>query len=147
MYKETKEDLSIYKWLEALFADAPFIKIVDAFPLEDLTVPSISVESVTTTIQGSELGNRTPLKYRTYSIDVFAKDKAQRDEYSYRILNALDEAIMVYDFDEGFTNPSVIDSFDVLERRLQNIKILAELTEKMYYRANVTFVALLNSLD
>ena len=140
MYIERSEDLSFYRWLVDLFADAPFIKIVDGFPEELLELPTISIESVEITVSESELGNRTPIKERTYAINIFGKDKAQRDEYAYRIFNALENSIDIYDY-SNYSSPIKVDCYDILDKRLQNMKVLPNLSEKLYYRAYIVLYA------
>lgn len=139
MYIERSEDLSMYKWLVDLFADAPFVHIVDSFPTDLLELPTISVEAVSITVEGSELGNRDPIKTRTYSFDIFGADKSQRDEYAYRIFNALKDPIDIYDY-SIYSSPVKVDCYDVTDKRLQNLKVLPSLTPKLYYRANVVCI-------
>ena len=139
-----KQDLSIYYFLVDLFQDAPFITIVDGFPVQNLVVPSISVEAKMLNKQAFEMGNRRHLVPRVWIIDIFAKDKAQRDEFGYRIFTALDDPIPVYDYDEGFppsVSPTQLGSMEIMDTKMEIIKVLPELVDNLYYRATVTFVA------
>lgn len=136
-------DLSVFFFTKNLFADAPFINVTEGFPDTELTIPTIAVELDNITTQPFEMGDRSSLKLRTWFIDVFAADKAQRDEYAYRLLNALENTIPVYNYDEGFppsSTPSRIGCLITDDIRLQIIKVLPELTERMYYRSTVMFV-------
>jgi hypothetical protein len=125
------------------------INIVDSFPDEELTVPTVSVDGGEIDTSPAELGNRIRLKYRTWYIDVFALTKTQRDDLGFKILNALEETVPVYNYNEGFppgTSPSLLGGIVPDEIRLEPIKILPELVEKMYYRTQVTFVGHYNKL-
>lgn len=146
MYLERKQDLSIYYWLVGLF---PTINVEDGFPTESLIIPTISVEVDIIDTEGFELGNRHRLKDRQWYIDVFAATKTQRNEIAYKILNELENPIPVQDYDEGFppsVNPSVIGGMIVDRIRLENIKVLSELVEKLYWRSTITFTANYNQI-
>lgn len=95
-----------------------------------------------TGLQG-ELGNRKTVKERVWYIDVFAKNKAQRDEFAYKIYNDLDDGIVIYNYNEGFpeqgASPSKLGSLIAIERKIQNVKILPELVDELYYRAVIIF--------
>jgi hypothetical protein len=143
MLLETKQDKAVYYWLKNLFADAPFVSVVDSFPTSGFTPPTVALEEDLITGVTFEMGNRQFAKVRTYYVDVFADNKNQRNEFAYRILNALEEKICVYDYDKGFppTDIPKLGCLDVLEVSMKPIKIIPELTEKLYYRAVVTFTA------
>ena len=135
-----KLDLSIYYFVSDAFSDAPFVHVTDGFPEEGLTIPTIAVEADNISTYVAELGNRVRGKIRTWYADIYAADKAQRDEYAYRLLSAFESNIPVYDYDEGFppsSTPSRIGSIITDDIRLQIIKVLPELTENMYYRSVV----------
>lgn len=150
MYQERKEDLSVVYWLKDNFASSSFVTIVDAFPEEDLQLPTISVEWDTIDGYQAELGNRKTVKERVFYIDVFAKNKSQRDEFAYKIYNDLDDGIPVYNYDEGFpeqgVTPTRLGCLIPLHRKIQNIKILPELVDELYYRAVVIFTAVYDKL-
>jgi hypothetical protein len=144
IYLERKEDLSLYYLLKDIFSDTSYINIEDGFPEKVLTLPTVSVEANTIELIEFELGNREGRRLRRWSIDIFAKNKSQRDEIGYRILNELKNGIKVYNYDEGFPPdlyPSKISHLDVLSRKMTIIKILPDLVEKMYYRATIEVVA------
>ena len=106
MYKERKEDLSVFKFLKDSFSDVSFVKIVDEFPDDKLVVPSVSVTAGPITYAQYELGNDDFYERRTWYFDVFTRDKNQRNEYAYRISERLrNSVIQVYDFGVSFTNP------------------------------------------
>ncbi len=143
MYREKLEDLSVYYYIEDMFTDVTGINIVDDFPTTNLVTPTISVTTDTIDTEIFELGNRERSQFRTWYIDVFAKNKAQRDEFSYRILNELEECIPVYNYDDGFP-PTVVAQLGCLQPediRLRIIRVFPELVDKLYWRATVTLVA------
>jgi len=144
MERERKEDLSVYYFIKDLFSDVPFVTIVDAFPVDNLVIPSISVETVRINTYQFELGNRHRVQLRSWYIDVFAQNKSQRDEFGYRIMNALEECISVYDYDEGFppdVTPTKLGCLDVDTVRLEWIRVMPQLVDKLYYRARLYFTA------
>ena len=142
----TKQDLSLNYWIQELFTDTPFIKVVDGFPLTNLYIPSIAIENDDIDSSPFELGNKKRLYLRSWNIDIFAKNKAQRDECSYRILVALEDSIPVYDFDVSFptetappyTYPLKLGCLLPLDFRLKVIKVIPELVSDLYYRASIS---------
>lgn len=146
MIRERKEDLSVYYWLKDLF---PTFTIVDGFPVENLKIPTISVEVDTIDSEPFELGNRHRQKFRVWYIDVFAATKSQRDEVAYKILEELENPIQVYDYDEGFppsVSPSNIGGLIPQDIRLEIKRVLPELVDLLYYRSTVTFSAVYNQI-
>lgn len=149
MYLERKQDLSVVYFIKDSFEDYSFITIVDGFPEGELTIPTISVDNDEIDTYPFELGNRNRAQFRTWYIDVFAKNKSQRDEYSYKILNELEEGISVYNYDEGFPpdqQPTRIGALIPDDIKLRIIRINPELVDKLYYRATVIFTAVYNQI-
>ena len=137
------QDLSVLYWLKGLFADTPFITVEDGFPENELTIPTIALELENIDTYKLELGNREFGKVRHWYADIFADNKAQRDEFSFRILDACENKIPVYNYDLGFP-PTVVPKIGVLDVddvSIKIIKVLPEFTEKMYYRAVVYMTA------
>jgi hypothetical protein len=144
MYISRKEDLSIFYWLQDKFsAYLSMVKIVDGFPMENLTIPTISVDAKTINAVDYQLGDLEGYRRRVFQIDIFAKNKAQRDEFAYKIFEELAGNIPVYDYDQGFPPISVprIGTLVTLERRLDIIQIFPELVENLYYRSSILFIA------
>lgn len=144
MYLERLEDLSVYYHVENLFADVAGVKVVDDYPVDNLVIPSISVNAGKIRLEDFELGNRTPIRFRKWYIDVYAKNKTQRDEFGYRILNAFNDGIYVYDYNVGFPPASGIPTIEhmaISNKEMDFVRILPELVDKMYYRATITIVA------
>jgi len=144
MFIERKQDLSVYYYIENLFTTYPDITVVDEFPTTTLTIPTVAVENGMYTVEWYELGNRRGIDLRTWFIDVYAKNKSQRDDYSYLIKNEVQDGIPVYDYDEGFppdVSPTQIGAMEILELSVEPIPILAELVSTLYYRAQVRLIA------
>jgi len=144
MLNERLQDLSVFYFIQNLFSGTGYITVVDEFPIELLTLPTISIEASTIDTSKFELGNRDRLQTRTWYIDVFAKNKSQRDEYAYTILNALEECLPVYNYDEGFppdVTPTRLGCLQPDELRMDIIRILPELVDTLYYRSVVTYTA------
>jgi len=147
MELERKQDLSVKYWVEdVVFPDiASFLTVVDEFPEELLTLPTIAVDWKDIDVKPNELGNRYGIDLRVWMLDIFAKNKSQRDEYSYRIKNYLQaNSIPVYDYDEGFppdVSPSQIGYLSANQIRVRKVQVLPELVgENLYYRSTVYFV-------
>lgn len=116
---------------------------MDAFPEDNLVIPTVSVETLSIDPVNYELGNKVRNKIRSWYIDVFAQTKAQRDDITYRILNALEDCIPVYDYDLGFP-PTVVPQLgclDIDRIHADWIRVLPQLVEKMYYRTSISFTA------
>jgi hypothetical protein len=142
MHLYRKQDLSVTYFLKDLFSAETFIRIEDAFPDGELQLPTISVEADDTQRVPFEMGNRVGQRNRIWFIDVFAKNKAQRDEIGYRIFDAIELGIPVYDYDEGFppsVSPTEIGSLEILDLTARVIRILPQLTEKLYWRITISF--------
>jgi len=139
---ERKEDLSIYYWLKTLFAEYSFITVVDGFPSENLVIPSVAVEPDTIDMEDFELGNRDGIRLRTWYIDVFGKNKTQRDEFAYKVLDELKNGIPVYDYDISIPSTELIGHLNILKRKLNILRIDPELVSTMYYRATVSILAI-----
>ena len=146
---ETKEDLSVFFYIKDLFSTNTSIHVVDDFPTGELILPTIAVFAETIIPEPFEIGSNNRVRIRDWVVEVFAMTKAQRDEIGYRLLEALETCIPVYDYDEGFPSdvlPSNIGCLEVGNMRLQIIRILPELVNKLYYRSAVFFTATYNQL-
>lgn len=134
------EDLSVYFFIKNMFQDVSFINIVDSFPDEILNVPTISIDAGKVREESFELGNRDKVRIRTWYIDIFAKNKSQRDDFGYRILDQSKNGINVYDYNEGFppeVTPSRIEHLQVLSISYEPIPVMLEESEKLYFRGQV----------
>lgn len=145
MILEKNQDFSVYYWLKNMFEIYPFVRIVDGFPLTELSVPSISIDPESLDYIKWELGTNVRQVERVWYINIFANTKTQRDEFAYKIARQLEDNIPVYDYEEGFppeTSPKQTGVLRINDIRVEFIRILPELVDKLYYRAAVTFSAL-----
>jgi hypothetical protein len=137
------EDLSVYFFIKDMFSDVSFINVVDSFPEEILTIPTISIDAGRIKEELFEVGNRDRLRIRTWYIDVFAKNKSQRDDFGYRILDQSNNGINVYDYNEGFppdVAPSRIEHMDVLSISYEPVPVMLDEVESKYFRGQVILV-------
>ncbi len=137
------EDLSMYFFIKDLFSDVSFIKIVDSFPEEILTIPTISIDAGRIKEELFEVGNRDRVRIRTWYIDVFAKNKSQRDDFGYRILDESNNGINVYDYNEGFppdVAPSRVEHMDILSISYEPVPVMLDEVEPKYFRGQVILV-------
>lgn len=144
MLQERKEDLSVIYFLKNLFSGTSTIEVVDGFPVQGLTIPSIAVESKRINTAKFELGDSNRVYLRTWYIDVFAQNKSQRDEIGYTILHALEDCIPIYDYDEGFpptVTPTRLGCLKTDDLRMDIIRVMPELVDKLYWRSTVSFTA------
>ena len=150
MHLNRKQDLSVFYFLKNLFSAYTFVNIEDGFPENELQLPTISVEAEDIRRVPLELGNRIGLHPRIWSIDVFAKNKAQRDEFAYLIFDSLEQDyVLVYDYDEGFppsVSPTQLGTLILQDQRLEVVRIFPQLTEKLYWRMSITFSTIYQEL-
>lgn len=148
MELERKQDLAVYYWAKEVFAESPFITVTDDHPGTELSLPTVAIDAVRIDLRPYELGNRRNIRFRRWFIDVFAKNKSQRDEIGYKLLNCLEDNIKVYNYDEGFPpdyNPSEIGSLIPQDWRMEIIRVIPELVDTLYWRATVSFNAIYQS--
>ena len=138
------EDLSVNYFIRNLFESFPMITIVDEYPETILEVPTISIVNGKLIEERFELGNRdSGLRTRRWFIDIFAKNKSQRDDFGYRILDNTDNGIRVYDYNEGFppsASPSLINHLSVVRKSYEPVEVIRQLNEKLYYRGQIILI-------
>jgi hypothetical protein len=137
------EDLSVNYWVRDIFSAFGQINIVDEYPDETLTLPTVSVVEGKLSEEEFELGNRDGLRIRRWFIDVFAMNKSQRKDFGYRVLAEAKNGITVYDYNEGFppdASPSAINHLTVISRSFNPIPVVRGLNEKLYYRGQLILV-------
>ena len=132
------QDLSIYYWLQDLMP--AFVTVVDGFPDSDLVIPTVSIEAMDTWGDPFELGGLDQ-KRRFWRIDVFAKNKSQRDDFADYIFDQLEGNIPVYDYNEGFPppTPTQIGALKCLNRSNKTVYVFKELVRDLYWRRSITF--------
>ena len=139
MRQTRKEDLSIYYWLVGLMPT--WVNVVDGFPLEDFEPPTVSIEMMPTKGMPYELGGAEQL-HQFWRIDVFGKNKTQRDEYAGLIFDELENNIPVYDYDEGFpptVSPTQLGVLKCWDRQDVPVYTFKELVRELYWRRSITF--------
>jgi len=134
-----KFDLSIYYWLSGIVPAA--VNVVDGFPSDSLTLPTVSVTQLDVTGLPFELGGdeRDLLFWR---IDTFGETKTQRDNLASLVYRLLECNIDVNNYDEGFpptVTPSKIGTLLVTKRKLRPVHTFEQLVDKLYWRSSVTF--------
>jgi hypothetical protein len=137
------EDLSMFYFIKNMFSSTPFIEIVDSFPEQILTVPTISIDAGKLKEELFELGDRDKVRIRTWYIDIFAKNKSQRDDFGYKILAQTKNGMNIYDYNEGFPPdmaPTKIGHMDVLSISYEPIPVMLDEVEKLYFRGQVILV-------
>jgi hypothetical protein len=137
------EDLSMFFFIKNMFQDVSFIDIQDSFPEKILDVPTISIDAGKLKEELFEIGNRDKVRIRTWYIDIFAKNRSQRDDFGYRILDQSKNGIIVYDYNEGFPPdiaPSRIEHMQVLSDSYEPIPVMLDEQEKLYFRGQVILV-------
>lgn len=137
------EDLSMFYFIKNMFSDTSYIEIVDSFPEEILTVPTISIDAGRLKEELFELGDRNKVRIRTWYIDIFAKNKSQRDDFGYHILDQSKNGINIYNYNEGFppnVTPTRLGHMDVLSISYEPIPVMLDEGQKLYFRGQVILV-------
>ena len=137
------EDLSVHYWIKDMFQDVAFLTVVDSFPDQITTVPTISIDAGKIKEELFEIGNRDKVRIRRWYIDIFAKNISQRDDMGYRILDQSKNGITVYDYNEGFppdVSPTNINHMDIVGISYEPIPVFLQESESLYYRGQVTIV-------
>lgn len=139
MQLQRKLDLSIYYWLVSKVPSSS-ITVTDGFPEASLELPTVSITALDIEGLPFELGGCDQNK-QFWRIDVFAKNKTQRDDLAYILYTELEQQIPVYDYDLGFPPPVPprIGTLIVSKRKIQPIHVFEDLVEKLYWRSGVTF--------
>jgi hypothetical protein len=143
------EDLSMFYFIKNMFSDTSYIEIVDSFPADEfgapapLTIPTISIDAGKLKEELFELGDRDKVRIRTWYIDIFAKNKSQRDDFGYRILDQTKNGININDYNQGFpptVTPSKIGHMDVLSISYEPVPVMLDKSELLYFRGQVILV-------
>lgn len=143
---ERLQDQSCFYWLKSTVPSGVFI--VDAFPTNvnstdtPLMLPTVSIEASRMLGVPFELGNYQPNEERLWTIDIFAKNKTQRDDLSYLIFNELSKNIPVFDYNEGFPpsiSPTQLGALDVSDIETEPIYVFKDLVKDLYWRTQIRF--------
>lgn len=141
----------MYFFIRQVFEPYSFVTVVDDFPTTELDIPTVSVRNGQITTFEYELGNRRRVDKRLFFIDVFAKNKSQRDDFAYLIKNEVQTGIPVYDFNDGFpidengtptgktlgVEIAKLSTMHPEEITVNPITVMPELVEKLYWRSEV----------
>ena len=142
MERQRKEELSMYYYIRDNLPSIVTMK--DGFPPDELVLPTVSVEGGSYSDVMLELGNREGLRERLWSIDVFAKNKPQREDLGELIYNLFlpNQIVEVYDFELGDEEPypPQIGVLRVQSRNSESIVVFRDLVEKLYWRRRITIV-------
>lgn len=134
----------MFYFIKNIFQDlASFIAIEDSFPEKLLTIPTISIDAGKLKEELFELGDRDKVRIRIWYIDIFAKNKSQRDDFGYKILEKSKNGINIYDYNEGFPPdiaPTRIGHMDILSISYEPIPVMLDEAEPLYFRGQVILV-------
>lgn len=143
---ERRIDLSLFYWIKSKLP--AFVTVLDAFPTNangddpQLVLPTVSIDNIDLTGFPLELGS-TEKTQRFWAIDVFAKNKSQRDDFTYLFSDALlNESIPVYDYDVGFppnVNPPQIGYLSPYGVDSKPVYVFRDLVQDLYWRSRLTF--------
>lgn len=139
MQLQRKFDLSLFYWLQDNVPSS--VNVEDGFPQGELILPTVSTTLLDTSGIPLELGG-AEINAEFWRIDVFAKNKAQRDNLAYTLFSELEQNVAVYDYDEGFppgSSPTQLGTLIVSKRNLRPVHVFSELVEKMYWRSSIVF--------
>jgi hypothetical protein len=148
--KFRQEDFSVYYFVKEVLGSR-VVKVIDSYPYNDvsnhtLTVPCASVEHTQTLDRGGELGSSWFT--RTWVIDVFGKNDAQRDELADVLYEALDHDIPIRDYSGGFRDDGksiagadlrIIEYASVRNRSMRPAYAFSSLSEDKFWRTTITF--------
>ena len=88
------------------------------------------------------MGLRTGLRVRSWTLEVYAQNKAQRDEIASIIMGEIENGIPVHDYDEGFppsVSPTQLGTMMTMGIMIIPMRIFPELVEKLYWKVAIRF--------
>ena len=138
------QDTSIIYWLQDLFEDASFVTVTSEYKDEELTLPTVALETQIADGSVFELGNPNIAIERIYNIHIYANNITQRNDYAYKIFRELNCKIPVYNYNEGFPptdSPSRTGTLLYAGARVITGYVNPELVDKMYYLSTVRYTA------
>lgn len=98
------------------------VNVVEAFPEDEIVLPTVSIENETISERPFEIGSSSTKDMRLwFYIDVFAKRSGQRTDLIDILKNYFDNDIPVYNYNSGFpinSDGTKNDSFDAETQRL-----------------------------
>jgi len=144
MELEELQDDSVYYLIKDALSIYPMVNVTDSYPENELTVPTVAIYPRTIDTEPFELGNKSRLRNRIWIVDIYALNQAQGRKLGYKLLNLIENDIPVYNYDEGFpfeVTPSQLGCLKITTLKMEIIKLIPQLVDKLYYRAVVTFTA------
>lgn len=140
MYIEEKAHYSLYYKLKNSFSE---LDVKDSFPKDVLAVPTLSVNLLSVDFTKLELGNYNNIRKLTWIIDVFCRNKAQRDRATFKLFSILENKIPIYNYDLGFPPVSVpeIGALEPEQLKIDFTELEVENVEELYYRASGLLIA------
>ncbi len=135
----------MFYFIKGVFQSFPMISVVDKFPKEIITLPTISVVPGKLSEDPYELGNPDRgRRTRRWFIDIFAINDTQRDDFAYRILDNLNAGMTVYDYNTGFppnVSPASVNHLSVLSDVYEPFNAIPALeNEKLYFRGQIILI-------
>lgn len=80
----------------------PLVNVVDAYRGDFITPPIIAIDDSGDSEKGVELGTSSKSVKTEFRINVYAKTEGQRDDITDLIKAALDDAVPIWNFNNGF---------------------------------------------
>jgi hypothetical protein len=145
---ERKQRKSLYYWLVDVLSEYPTVNVTDAYPYEELELPTVSVDGGEIEAYPYQLGGSDRQRERHWTIDIFGTSQDQVDQLASEILDAIDDNSMeVYDYDEGFESPTRIGTLiPGTYIRVYPDRVFPDLVEKLYWRNSISFVTYYEAL-
>jgi hypothetical protein len=150
-----KVDLSVYYYLQDLLP--ALVNVYDGYPVDEtgqpfgnLVLPAVASDRQPIELVPYELAGLRLARY-SYIIDIYGKNKAQRDDIAYTIQTNLDEYnIPVNDYDEGFppaVTPTQLGSL-IIDGTVRNrvVYVFPRLSPLEYWRAVIDFTGYFSPL-
>ena len=155
--KFRNEDFSVYFFVKFLDIDGTplgdIAKIVDGYPYNEieegtLVIPTVAIEASMTSDEGAGEMGASWFRH-TWTVDIFAQTDVQRDDLADRIFQALDTAIPIKDYSEGYRKDTgksrsgvdlrIIEYMNPEDRTIRPTHAFNLYAKIKYWRATVTF--------
>lgn len=141
MFKEDKANLSLYYHLKTTFSG--IVDVFDSYPPVDLLIPSLSIDLVTINFSKFEIGNYNNIREIHWVIDIYAKNKTQRNSIAYKCFESLENSIPVYDYDINFPppNPPQLGILYPENLKIDFVSVEVDKPEDLFYRGVGIYIA------
>lgn len=135
MYQSKKEYLAMYYFLEDTLSGLGIVNVVNGYPKEGITLPTVALSWTRLTGQALELGNSKLLKRVDFNIDIYAANESQRDDLCYVLFDAFDAPIPVWDIVNGIKTTTKLGCLDTLERDFTVVPLIMDSVDELQYLA------------